>query len=323
MSAKNALAQAYYDLATMLDAGMPILRSLDIVIEGRQGFFKRAFWRLRETISKGSSLAEAMEGQPHVFRDLDRMLVEAAETSGSMSDAFQMLADWYEFVHRITRRMQAGLIYPLLILHMGVFIAAVPTVVISGFTPWRFAMLIVRPLLFFYIPALVVIVFILLRDRVPALRWSLDFLVLRIPVLGLAVYQMSICRYAKAFGMLYKAGVPMMECVTRANRAAGNEVVARQFAGAIESVRQGGLACKGFSPRLPNEYRQLWEIGEETGELDRTVGKIAEISGDRANLLFTEFARWMPRVIYFAIVIYLAVRVLQLWQQVYGRMGAF
>jgi len=321
MSSRTKLAQAYFDLATMLDAGMPILRSLDIVIEGRRGYLKHVFSQIRETISQGSGLAEALEKHRRVFPDLDRMLIEAAETSGSLPASFTTLSEWHQFVHRITRRMQAGLIYPLLILHMGAFIAAAPISVTRGFTTRGFLLEVLRPLMYFYIPASVVVVCILLRQRTHLLRWLLDFIVLKIPVLGQAVYHMSVCRYAKAFGMLYGAGVPMIETTERATRAAGNTVVAGLFEGGKASVRAGGMAWEGFSDRLPTEYRQLWQIGEETGELDKTVGKIGEISGDRADLLFTEFSKWLPKIIYFAIMIYLATKVLTLYQQVYGNLG--
>ena len=110
--ARSRLAQAYYDLATLLDAGVPILRSLDILIQGQQGHFKRVFSQIRESLSKGSSLSESLDEHRHVFPEMDRMLIEAAETSGSLGDSFKMLSQWHEFVERITRRIQMGLLYP-------------------------------------------------------------------------------------------------------------------------------------------------------------------------------------------------------------------
>jgi type II secretory pathway component PulF len=121
--------------------------------------------------------------------------------------------------------------------------------------------------------------------------------------------------------MMYAAGVPMTEVTARATRATGNVMVAHLFAGGSESVRAGELAWEGYSPRLLPQYLHLFQIGEETGELDKTTEKIAEISGDRADLLFTEFSKWLPKIIYFAIMIYLASRVIGLWQRVYSNMG--
>ena len=68
-------------------------------------------------------------------------------------------------------------------------------------------------------------------------------------------------------------------------------------------MAEGKDASAGFSRRLAAEYRELWQIGEESGQLDRTTTKIAEISADRAELYLTEFYKWLPRIIYFLIMI--------------------
>lgn len=323
MGARSRLAQAYFDLATMLDAGVPILRSLDILIEGRQGYMKRTFRQVRESLSQGANLAESLDRHRNVFPDLDRMLIEAAETSGSLGDSFKMLSQWHEFVQRITRRMQMGLIYPFFMLHIAALVVGLPAFVLGRMTVAGYLVSVLRILAFLYIPAVLVVVAMRVRDRIPAVRLPLDFVALRIPVLGQAIYHMSVCRYAKAFAMLYKAGVPITETVERATRATGNMIVAGQFAGARDNVRQGGMAWEGFSKRLPAEYRHLWQIGEETGELDKVATKVAEISGDRADLFFTAFANGFPKVVYFAIMIFMAIMVLRLWSQVYGNLGNF
>ena len=316
MIARGKLAQAYYDSATLLDAGVPILRSLDIMIQGRQGYSKRVFSQIRESLSQGSSLAESMDRHRNIFPEMDRMVIEAAETAGSLGDSLKTLSQWHEFIHRITWRMIANMGYPLFILHAAFFIVSFPALFLGQIGIGGYFGNIFRGLLPFYVPVALVVASILLRDRIPWLRLALDWLVLRIPILNRAVYHLSICRYTKAFGMLYKAGVPITECTERATRATGNRIVARLFKGGNASVRQGGMASAGFSPRLPAEYRDLWRIGEETGELDKTVDKVAEIAADRADLFFKEFARWLPIVIYFVILIVTVIMILKMARQI-------
>lgn len=323
MSSRTTLSQAYFDLATMLDAGMPILRSLDIVVEGRKGYLKRVFSQIRETVGKGSSLAEALDKHPRVFPDLDRMLIEAAETSGAMGTSLTMLSEWHTFVHRITRQMIMGLIYPFLILHIAGFVVGLPNLILGKSTTNEYLLGAAGILMFLWVPTGVVIACILLRDRFPVLRLPLDFAAQRIPVFGLAAYHMAICRYAKAFAMMYGAGVPITETAERANRATGNVIVARLFKGGQASVRSGGMAWEGFSKRLPMEYLQLWQIGEETGELDKTTAKIAEIAGDRADLYFTEFSKWLPKIVYFIIMGVMAYMILKLAGQYATTLNTF
>jgi type IV pilus assembly protein PilC len=318
MVSKTKLAQAYYDLAVMLDAGLPILRSLDIVIQGRRGYLKKVFGRIRETLSKGSSLAESMRQHRNVFPQFDLMLVEAAETAGSLGESFKMLSQWHEFVHRITWRIRVGLIYPLAVLHIGALVLGLPKFVLGSLTSWQYLMQVVRILMLFYVPAAMVILLMWMQERIPVVRYPLDFIVLRIPLLGSAVYQLSICRYAKAFSMMYKAGVPISETTERATRATGNVVVAGLFKGGAESVRRGGSAWEGYSKRMPPEYYHLWQVGEETGEIDKTADKIAEIAGDRADLLFTQFGVWLPRFIYLVIAVIAVWIYYNLFMQAYG-----
>lgn len=318
MSSRTRLAQAYYDLAVLLDAGVPILRSLDIMIQNRQGHLRQVFSRIRESLSKGSSLAEAMGNHRRVFPEMDRMLVEAAETSGSLNDSFKMLSQWHEFIHRITRRIQVGLIYPMFMLHIGALVYGAASMFLDNLTLSGCLMLVVRILLLFYIPAAAIILLLRFQDRAPGIRVAFDFLILKIPILGKGIYHLSICRYAKAFSMLYKGGVPITEATERAVRATGNAIVAAKFRGGIASVRQGGMAWEGFSRRLPTEYLQLWQIGEESGELDKTVDKIAEISADRADLRFKEFAFWLPVFIWAVCAIILIIMIFKMFFRVYG-----
>lgn len=318
MASRTRLAQAYYDLAVLLDAGVPILRSLDMVIQGRQGHLKQVFSRIRESLSKGSSLAESMGEHRHSFPEMDRMLVEAAETAGSLNDSFKMLSQWHEFMHRITRRIQMGMLYPMFMLHIGALVYGVPSMVMGDLALSGYLMLVVRILLLFYVPATAIILLMRLQDRAPGVRVPFDFLVLKIPILGKGIYHLSICRYAKAFSMLYKGGVPITEATERATRATGNAIVAARFRGGIASVRQGGMAWEGFSRRLPTEYLQLWQIGEESGELDKTVDKIAEIAADRADLRFKEFAFWMPVFVWACIALILIRMIFKLFMRIYA-----
>ncbi len=318
MSMKTDLAQAYYDLSVMIDAGVSILRSLDIAIEGRRGYIKRVLAQTRASIAKGSDLTTALAEHRNVFPVMDRMLIEAAETSGALGASFKMLSQWHEFVHRITRRMIMGLVYPFLMLHIAAFVFGLPGVILGKITMDQYLLGALGILMYLYIPTAIVIVCLRLRERVPLLGLPLDFIALKIPILGQAVYHMSVCRYAKAFSMMYAAGVPIAEATQRATRASGNVLVARLFAGGAESVRAGGLAWEGYSKRLLPQYLHLFEIGEETGELDRTSEKVAEIAGDRADLYFTAFARWLPVVIYVLIAAVLVYMIFTLFGQAYS-----
>ncbi len=309
MGVRAGLAQAYYDWAIMLDAGLPILRALDVIIEGQEGTLKRTFMQVRESLSRGSSLSGAVSRHPRVFPELDRTLLEVAETSGSLGESLKMLSQWHDFVRKMTRRTLAKLIYPLVVLHIAAMVLPLRVLVLGRVGLLRYLVMALRILLIMYVPAVLIVAAVSLRRRVDMLRLPLDLLVLRIPILNQAEWHFSICRYAKAFNMLYKAGVPITECAQRATRVTGNTFIAGLLAGGAISAREGGMVVDGFSSRLPAEYRDLWRIGEETGELDKTVDKIIEISADRSDLYFTEFARWLAITFEFLMMAILVVMI--------------
>jgi len=149
-------------------------------------------------------------------------------------------------------------------------------------------------------------------------RRLLDVLILRIPILGQAVRQLSICRYCRGFNMLYKAGVPIKECAAQATELTGNLIIADMFQGGAASIAAGNMAYKGFSNRLPLDYLNIWQTGEQIGELDKMVDKIAEIAGDKAELLFIEFARWLPRLLYALVCLVMIIQIFKMAGAIWG-----
>ena len=120
MGYSDQLITVYHNLATMLDAGLPILRSLDRVAEYAKGSLKRTLIQVENALSReGKTVHEAMSEHPKVFSEFDRTLVKAADESGNLDVCFRMLSEWYEFLRRMKRIVKAGVILPLLLLHFA------------------------------------------------------------------------------------------------------------------------------------------------------------------------------------------------------------
>ncbi|MBP8304181.1 MAG: type II secretion system F family protein [Phycisphaerae bacterium] len=311
-------ANVYYKLATLVDAGIPLLRALEMGSEGSGRALRSALQDVRLRVTKGMGLAEAMGCHPTVFADFDRVLIEAAETSGRLDECFKMLADWYQFVARMRGVILSGLTYPLFILHAAALVPGIPGLVLGSLTLWGYVGSVVSTLALFYVPLLGLLAVLSLGRRVGAIRAGLDVLVDWIPVAGKAVRELSISRLCRAFNMLYKAGIPIGQCLAKAPQVAGNTVVARAFRGGARAVAEGREASTGLSRGLPAEYLEIWRVGEESGQLEKSVDKIAEISGDRAERTMGELARWVPRLAYFAIMLIMLRQILRLATQIGG-----
>ncbi len=314
----SKFATVYHDLSVMLDAGLPILKTLNIVTEGLQGHLKIVFTDISKSVSQGNSLADSMDKYSKNFADLDTMLVKSAEHSGELPNCFKMLSNWYEFTNRMKGIILSGLILPLLIFHIFVFIVPLPSMVLGNISINRYLTKIGIGLgILYLLIGIAIIVYHLIYNE-GFLRKPWDTMILKIPAFGLAVWHLSICRYCKGFNMLYKAGVPIKECATQATELTGNLVVSNMFKGGVASIAAGKTAYEGFSRKLPLEYLELWYIGEQTGELDKTVDKIAEISGDRAELLFTQIAKWLPKLAYALVCIILIIQIFRTAMKVYS-----
>jgi len=294
----SGLALVYHNLSLMLDAGVPLVRTLNTVSSGLKSNLKPAFVRLAESVANGNSLSTAMEKNRAVFAPLDVMLTRAAEVSGELPRVFALLSQWYELTGRARQKMLSGLILPFAVFHIAAFIFPVPLLVLRGWDSGVYLRNVFQILLVLYIPALVIYVIATMTPRRGLPRRCLDWLVLRIPVLGQAVYYLSISRYCRLFYVLSAAGLPITDCADYAAKAVGNAVVADLFRPGTASARAGANVSEGFSRKLPSELHELWRVGEETGKMDEVTAKLAEIFEDRGWAYYSEFARWFPRLVY-------------------------
>jgi type IV pilus assembly protein PilC len=316
----NQLITVYHNLATMLNAGLPILRSMDRAAEYAKGSLKKVLIQVQTALStEGKTVHEAMDEHPKVFGEFDRTVVRAADQSGNLEACFKMLSEWYEFQRKMRRIVFRGLTYPVFIIHMAAFVIQLPGLILGNVTLAQGLMNIATFLaMFFYLPLFFIWLIFFKCSKVPVFRKIVDGLVLRIPLLGKGMRELCISRFCKAFNMLFKAGVPMSECFDLAPQATGNYWVSQMFIKGKDMVAEGRMPSEGFSRRLPTEYIDLWTIGEESGDMDRCVDKIAEISADRADLRIGMFARALPWFIY---LIYMGIMVYIILQMVQARVG--
>lgn len=314
----KTLAMAYDNLSTMLEAGVPLLRSLNTVAPGLAPRVKKAFLVLAEGVSKGNSLAEMMQRSPKVFSSLDIKLVDAGETSGSLAEMVGLMAKWHEMSRRMMRKMLAGLLFPLAILTFAAFVIPIPRFVFSGWRVEIYLSGVASILLSFWIPVAVIVFIVRLTPSTGLLRRMLDHFVLRVPILGRAMYKLALSRFLWVFHALCKAGVPVVDCVGMAIQSSGNTVVGNLFRPAAERVKAGEPMGAALSRKLPAELVEMWKVGEETGNLDEVTKRLAQQNAEAAEFWFAEFVRWFPRIVYFAFAAVMIYYVFQGWRQIYS-----
>jgi type II secretory pathway component PulF len=318
------LATVYHNLSVMLEAGMPVVRSVNTTASGlKEGRLRKAFSAIAQAVSNGQTMANTMAKYPNVFAPLDILVVEAAEDSGNLPQSLNLLSKWHDFRKRLRRIILSGMLLPFLVLTLAVLIVPLPGFILSSFNTSRYLQQVVSNLAIFYIPAMVIFSIVRFTPTTGPLRALLDAVVIRIPLLGQAVRHLAISRYCRVFNMLYKAGIPIVQCAEKTPDVTGNSVVADLLKGGSESARAGNPVCDGFSQKLPADFIEIWRTGEETGKLDDITKRLADTNAETAEWMLETFAKWLPRIVYCLVCIWMIVKIFENFGRIYSGYTSF
>ena len=299
----------YHNLGVLLEAGLPIKKALETVGAGLRGRLARDLRALSDAISRGSTVAEAMAARPRSFSRMEVMIVQAGETSGMIAQAVAGLADWYGFCTKLRRDFWAGMGYPLFVIHASAFLMPAPALFMGGWQWGPYVWSVVGTLGTVYVIAGAIWAVRRFTPQTGLARRIVDGAFLMVPILGRALVHLALGRFARVFHTLYAAGVPINRALEQSIGVCGNAGVARWLGGTLKSVRSGAAASEGFSRRVPRDFVAAWANGEVSGQLDVVSARLADMEGDAAHFQLSELARWVPRIIYLLIVLYLAAMI--------------
>lgn len=311
------LAHIYHNLSTLLEAGVPVIRSLGN-IASRPGKLPGIFRHIGESARNGDMISDTMEEYPRTFKPFDIGVVRVGEESGLLPECFDQLGKWHDFLTHMRRTIVSGCIYPFFILHLAAIVAPLPAFILGAtdITGYLRSMLGILSLI--YVPVAVVLLTLKLMPRHGRIRLIFDRFFLRIPILGKALLHLAMSRFTRAFSIACHAGIPYLRCMNMALENTANEAVIRMFQPGLKSAMAGQPISEGFSDSLPAEFIALWEIGEETGDLDEVAERLAKMTGETAQLYLTELAKWLPRIIYFIVMLIMAYLILKTAAGIFG-----
>jgi type II secretory pathway component PulF len=301
----------YFQLATMLDSGVPLREALFTLSEQYRGRAGAAFRRLADDVATGISLSDAMARQPESFDPLTVSMVHSGETVGRLDENLDGLAENLERTRRLVMRLVTGFIYPLLLLHAAILIPNLLVLVRSGLGPYLLACL--PPLLILYSGAFA----LWFLHQIFRETSAYGGLLLSLPVVEKLVY----ARFARSLAILYQGGVPLAWAVEMAGAASGNGSVRGELDEVAIEVSAGaqlGEALR-YSPRFPEMVLNMIRTGEHTGRLDATLRKVAEYYEQGAEATIERTARVLPVVAYLLVAGYIGYIVFTMWANVYGQ----
>lgn len=296
-------------LSTLQDAGLPILRSLRILEEQqKRGTFKRVVGYVSDDIEGGSTLSEAMARFPKAFDRLFVGMVAAGEAGGVLDLILSRIADFMEKAQKLKARVKSAMVYPIVVLTaafgilLGLMAFVVPkfkevleemlegaqmniiTTTVLNTSNWiaydfGWLWLIGVP-----------IGWIMLCRTIRKFRQGrlvLDSIRLRLPIVGVLSKCVAVTRWTRTLGTLIMAGVPILDAITVTSETTGNEVFSNMLNVVHNSIRQGDSFAGPLkkSKTVDSIVCNMVAVGEETGDLDKMLLKVADNYDEQVDVL--------------------------------------
>jgi len=293
----DQVLQFTQQLATLLGAGQPLDRSLQILLDLPESEnARRVIERIRDAVRGGAPLSTGLEQQHGVFSRLYINMVRAGEVGGSLHDTLTRLADYLERSKSLKESVVNALIYPIILVFMVIgSLVLLLGYVVPQFTPLfadlgadipiltRVVMSVgdtVNSYWYLLLIGLVAPIWLLRRAlRDPAKRLGFDAWLLRRGKIGDLIAKIETARLSRTLGTLVHNGVPLLAALTIARNVMGNSALAESVERAADEVKTGNplASALGRSKRFPRLALQMVQVGEESGELDGMLLKVADI----------------------------------------------
>jgi type IV pilus assembly protein PilC len=301
---QRSIAVFTRQLATMIDAGLPLVQSLEILASQQESkIFKGILREIREDVEGGSTFAGALKKHSNVFNDLYTNLVVAGEEGGILDNILARLANYIEKAEALKKKVTSALVYPSVI--MGVAIGVVmilmifvipvfeqmfassgqqlplPTLIVVVISKF------VRKYIFIVVPAIILLIFLLRKyHQTENGKTVMDRILLKAPVFGELFRKIAVARFSRTLGTLVSSGVPILDGLNIVSKTAGNKIIEIAILNARASIREGETIAEplGRSNIFPPMVIQMIAVGESTGALDSMLSKIAEFYEDEVDV---------------------------------------
>lgn len=311
-------ARFYEDLAQMLDSGLPLRQALEMLATGGgpRAVPARA---LELRVTGGASFSDAMAADPAEFSAFERHATAAGERSGRLPDSFRALADYFTVRGKALDRMIV-IAYPILLVHMAILVHGIFSSHLDSLPAYLRA--VAPPILILWAVGLAAFWGYRAMRASEAGRRTVDGAALATPLLGGFVRTMALAEYAHALGLLYEAGIPIIEALDRAADATRNGVFAAAGRRVAERVRGGSKVAEALaaeSATFPRVFMESVRIGETTGKLDEQLARAARQAREDSERAIRGAAVGIPAVAYVGAACYVGYVVISGWMSYFNQ----
>src|SRR5215510_1725992 len=290
--------------ATMIDAGLPLVASLDILgSQSENPTFKKVLLDCKADVENGSNFSDALGKHPQIFDRLFVNLVAAGEVGGILDTIMNRLAAFLEKADKLKRQVRGAMVYPISVSVIAVAVVVIMLVkVIPVFEkmfadfggtlpgPTQVVINLSHTMQHYFVHGIVVVVLMCvgLRAiyRTEKGRFYFDSIFLKAPVFGSLIKKVAVARFSRTLSTLLSSGVSILDALDLVARTAGNVIVEREIITTKNSIAEGKTIAEPLknSKVFPGMVVQMVAVGEQTGAMDTMLGKIADFYDDEVDV---------------------------------------
>ncbi|HOW67601.1 MAG TPA: type II secretion system F family protein [Candidatus Paceibacterota bacterium] len=318
----NLQGELYHQLGAMTAAGMGLGRVLETLQRSPPARFQRPMLRmLAARLEQGCTYTEALQGVRQGIPEFDIALLSAGEQSGRLDAGFHLLAEHYQERSAMLRELLGNLLYPLFLFHAAVFIFPFPQFFLTG--NWGGYLVRVGGILALaYIPVLLLILACQGR-RGESWRLLLESIGRGIPLVGSTRRAWALARLSAALDALISAGISIVEGWQKAAAASGSPLFKRvvdSWQSQLESGATPGELVRN-SPQFPELFANQYQTAEISGRMEETLQRMHRFYRDEAARTSRALAQWIPRLVYFGIILVIAYRIVTFYLGYFGQIN--
>ena len=290
-------------LSTMIDAGLPLVQSLEILSDQQENAtFKKILREIRSDVETGTTFADAMKKHPTVFDNLYCNMVEAGELGGILDTILNRLAAFMEKNMALKKKVKGAMTYPIICLCISFVVLAVMLIFVVPVFQKMFAdfgsalpaptQMVVNMSDFakhnfhFIIGAIIAAIFALKKVyKTEKGREKIDELLLKMPIVGTLLRRVAVAKFSRTLGTMLQSGVPILDSLNVVARTSGNKVVEKAVFRVTDSISEGRAIAEPLAETgvFPGMVVQMINVGEATGALDVMLTKIADFYDEEVD----------------------------------------
>lgn len=297
-------------LATLIDAGLPLLRSLTVLAKQEPNpVLRSTINSLADSVQGGSTFSESLAQHPNMFNKLYVNMVKAGELGGVLEVVLNRLAEYQEKAHKLKNKIVSAMVYPAIVMFIAVAIlvflmvfivprfeemfddnnSELPLIsqVVFGFSNFCIttSIWIIPNVVWMFVAGFFVYLGFGAMGKTKGGREAIDKLKLHMPVFGDMQRKSAVSRFARTLGTLVTSGVPILQALNITRDTAGNVVISNAISKVHEAVKEGESIVTPLSSSgvFPNMLISMVDVGEETGQLPEMLLKVADVYDDEVD----------------------------------------